>query len=785
MRLLRAAGSVVVASAMVASLVGAAAEPSVAPSDEATSSYIVELAPGQTPSDVEAELTDELGTAVDLEVGRTFDTAIDGFATELTRSEVEALEARPGALEVFPNIEFTTDATQNNAIWNLSRIDQTAAPADSAYTYPNSAGAGTRIYIVDTGISPNATEFGSRLLPGVNQIPDGNGTADCNGHGTHVAGTAASATYGVAKLANVVPVRVFGCSRSTTSDILADGLDWILANHPAGTPGIVNLSLGSTQPIPASTPDLITEYMNYMAELGFVMVVAAGNSGADACNYTPSRADYALTVGATTRTDARPTFSNFGQCVDLFAPGVDIRSLDKNNPTGFMTMEGTSMAAPHVAGVAALYWGANPSASGFSIESTVLSNAIRNVVSSAGSGSPNRLVNLQEASLPVRILETRVGPDLRTIDGFYQGGGAVGPGETLRLQVVGRANIPETGVGAVALNVTVTGPTANSFLTIYPDGPLPTTSNLNFTPGQTVPNSVITKVGADGSIRIYNGFGSADIIVDVARWFPSTGSFTALAAPARLAETRSGLTTIDGQVQGVGARGPGQVLEVPVLGRAGIPNDGSVGAVALNVTVTGPTANGFLTVFPDGTTPPQASNLNFVPGQTVPNSVIAKVGADGKIRIYNGFGATHIIVDVAGWYPATGSFTALPPARIAETRVGSGLLTIDGESQGVGARGPGQTLDVRVLGRAGVPATGVGAVALNVTATGPTTAGFLTVYPTGRPLPQTSNLNFPAGQTVPNSVIVPVGADGKISIYNGLGSTNIVVDIAGWFPSTP
>ena len=494
----------------------------VLPPAEPTLTYIVELVPGQTPIGIASDVTDDLD--IEIEIDETFDTLIDGFSAELTSSEVDALRQSPEVLAVYPNLEISIGATQADAPWNLSRLDQATVPADASYSYPDSAGAGARIYIVDTGVSANPAQFGSRLLPGMTAIGDGNGTADCQGHGTHVAGTAASSSYGVAKQASIVPVRVFGCTGSSNSLTVFSGLEWIVNNHPAGMPGIVNLSLGSIQPIPAGTPELLTDAVNEMSDLGFIMVVAAGNSSLNACDYSPARAATALTVAATTSTDARASYSNFGSCVDLFAPGSNIRSLQYNNPSGAMVMSGTSMAAPHVAGVAALAWAEDPTASASTVKSRLVSNALQGVVTSPGLGSPNALLNSQfipvQYTLPARIADTR-SPGFVTIDGQVQGVGAIGQGQTLNVPVVGRAGVPPTGVGAVVLNVTATSPTANSWLTVFPKGaPRPLTSNLNFTPGQTVPNTVIAQVGADGSISIYNALGSTHVIVDITGWFP-------------------------------------------------------------------------------------------------------------------------------------------------------------------------------------------------------------------------------------------------------------------------
>ena len=201
-------------------------------------------------------------------------------------------------------------------------------------------------------------------------------------------------------------------------------------------------------------------------------------------------------------------------------------------------------------------------------------------------------------------------------------------------------------------------------------------------------------------------------------------------------------------------------------------------AVVLNVTATGPANSGFLTVYPDGASRPTTSNLNFSAGETVPNLVIAPVGADGKVDIFNGSpGTVQVLADVSGWYASgtagAGGFTPLTPARILDTRFDVGA---------VGPVAAGGTISLQVDGAGGIPASGVAAVVLNVTATGPANSGFLTVYPDGASRPTTSNLNFSAGETVPNLVIAPVGADGKVDIFNGSpGTVQVLADVSGWF----
>ncbi len=355
-----------------------------------------------------------------------------------------------------------------------------------------------------------------------------------------------------------------------------------------------------------------------------------------------------------------------------------------------------------------------------------------------------------------------------TIDGLYSGIGQIGAGAVTTMTVVARGGVPPTGVGAVALNVTATEPTTASFLTVWPTGaPRPLASNLNFTAGQTVANAVITKVGADGTISIFNNSGAVHVVVDVVGWFPDNQSYVGV-TPARLADTRNS-PTIDGRFSNTGPRGQANVADVTVVNRAGVPASG-VGAVALNVTATDPTTASFLTVWPTGAGRPTASNLNFVPGQTVPNMVIAKVGAGGQVSIYNNSGNVDVVVDVLGWFPSGNTFTPLVPARLLDTRLSSSLVG-------------GTTTDVTITGAPGGPPAGAGAVALNVTITNPAGSSFLTVWPSGAARPLSSNLNFGASQTVPNMVIVKLGTSGKISLFTPVGA-DVVIDVLGWFPAT-
>ena len=382
--------------------------------------------------------------------------------------------------------------------------------------------------------------------------------------------------------------------------------------------------------------------------------------------------------------------------------------------------------------------------------------------------------------VPARVVDTRSAPDGVTVDGLSQGTGPVVGGTAISPVVTGRGGVPSSGVAAVVLNVTATQAWLPTFVTVFPKGSnRPNASNLNVVPGATVANLVVAKVGSGGAVSIYNNSGAMHVIVDVVGWVADAPEFGPL-VPARLMDSRPGALTVDGANAGQGAIGQGSLRSLLVTGRGGVPATG-VGSVVVNVTVTNPTMSSFLTVYPSGTTRPNASNLNFTPGQTVPNLVVAKVGPDGSIALYNNSGATDVIVDVVGWIATTPVFGPLVPARLLDTRPAPVGATTDGLEVGAGPIGEGTSHALSVLGRGGVSAAGIGSVVVNVTVTNPTTSSFLTVYPSGTTRPNASNLNFTPGQTVPNLVVAKVGPDGAIALYNNSGATDVIVDVVGWF----
>ncbi len=318
---------------------------------------------------------------------QTYDAVLKGFAIYLPdvagTAFVEAMKKNPKVVSVENDTIMKIDATtQSNPDWGLDRIDQKNLPLDSAYSY-SQTGSGTTAYIVDTGILSTHQQFSGWVLSGYTAISDGNGTSDCHGHGTHVAGTVGGSTYGVAKNVSLVPIRILGCDGSGASSNVIAGLDWILKNGKK--PAVVNMSLGGEAN--ASLDSAVENLFNN----GYVMVVAAGNSNTDACSTSPARVSKAITVAATDSTDTRASYSNYGSCVDIFAPGSQINSSWIGSNTATKVLNGTSMATPHVVGVVAEMLQSTPTTTPQTISTNLLNQASSNVVKNP-SGSPNRLL---------------------------------------------------------------------------------------------------------------------------------------------------------------------------------------------------------------------------------------------------------------------------------------------------------------------------------------------------------------------------------------------------------
>jgi hypothetical protein len=368
---------------------------------------------------------------------------------------------------------------------------------------------------------------------------------------------------------------------------------------------------------------------------------------------------------------------------------------------------------------------------------------------------------------PFRIADTR-GGSRRPL-----AGGTLGPGGQIDIPVAGTDGVPPDATAAV-VNLTATDVTSSTYLTAWPTGTArPFVSNVNAVAGQTVPNLVEVALGSGGKLSVYNDQGQADVVADLEGWVgPETsqeGLYRPL-DPARLVDTRAG----SGEADAGRPLGPGATLSLDVVGKAGVPTTG-VSAVVLDVTSTNSTLSSFVTAWPDGSSRPTASNLNFTPGENVSNRVIVPVGADGKVDFYNSQGTSDLVVDLNGYFSGSGSqFAPASPVRIADTRPSSGR-PYSGDTIG-----PHGLLRIQVAGTDVVP-EGATAVVANVTATDASSDTFLTVYPDGSQLPPTSDINVAAGATVPNLAVLKLGSDGAIDVYNDSGIANVVIDVAGWY----
>jgi subtilisin family serine protease len=319
-------------------------------------------------------------------VARTFGAVLNGYAANLTETQAKRLAANPAIASVEQDQVVKVDATQSSAPWGLDRIDQAALPLSGTYTYPDTAGSGVTAYVIDTGVRITHSQISGRASYGYNAITGTTSANDDQGHGTHVATTIAGSTYGVAKAAKVVGVKVLDSSGSGTTAGVIAGINWVTSN--AVKPAVANMSLGGS----AST-SLDTAVSNSIAA-GITYAVAAGNDGALASAYSPARVATAITVGATTSADAKASYSNYGASVNIFAPGSSIIAGYNTSDTATATLSGTSMATPHVAGAAAVYLAGHTSATPAAVSAALVAGATSGALTSVGTGSPNLLLRL-------------------------------------------------------------------------------------------------------------------------------------------------------------------------------------------------------------------------------------------------------------------------------------------------------------------------------------------------------------------------------------------------------
>ncbi|MEU1860917.1 S8 family peptidase [Streptomyces gardneri] len=363
------------------------ASPTVAPTGD------LRLAPASTAVENSWIVVLKDGSTRAADLGATpkhvYRSALKGFSTTMSQARAARLAADPRVAYVEQDATVRVADTQTGATWGLDRIDQRDLPLSTTYTYDTTA-SNVTAYIIDTGIRTSHGEFGGRASVGTDTVGGGQNGQDCQGHGTHVAGTVGGAKYGVAKGVKLVAVRVLDCNGSGTTAGVIAGVDWVTAN--AVKPAVANMSLGGGAN--ASLDDAVRRSI----ASGVTYALAAGNGNflglpAKACNYSPARVAEAITVGATDSADKRASFSNYGTCVDLFAPGVSVTSAWKDSDTATNTISGTSMAAPHTAGVAALYLAANPAATPAQVGTALVNNATSGKVQDPKSGSPNKLLH--------------------------------------------------------------------------------------------------------------------------------------------------------------------------------------------------------------------------------------------------------------------------------------------------------------------------------------------------------------------------------------------------------
>jgi subtilisin family serine protease/subtilisin-like proprotein convertase family protein len=579
-------------------------------------------------------------------VGPTYSSALRGFAVDVDEAAARRLAADPAVKYVQQNhLVHVFDTQPAPPSWGLDRIDQRALPLDNSYTYPN-IGSGVKAYIIDTGIRFSHSTFGGRAVSGFDAI-DGGTADDAHGHGTHVAGTVGGAAYGVAKGVTLVAVRVLNAAGSGTNAQVIQGIDWVTADHAAGQPAVANMSLGGG--FDQATNDAVTASI---AD-GVVYGLAAGNdNGADACDGSPGSTPNAITVGATTSTDARASYSNIGTCLDIFAPGSAITSSWNTSDTATNTISGTSMATPHVVGAAALVLAANPTFTPQQVRDKLVADATTGVVTGPGTGSPNRLLYIGNITPPTQDFSVTVAPT----SGSVNPGGAVtatvgttttiGAAQTVTLSATGlpggaTASFSPASVSSGAastLTISTTGSTAPGTyaVTVTATGTVTThtasyTLTVNGPPGCTQTNATDVAVPdnttVESSITISGCAGNASAASTVEVHIVHT----------YIGDLVVSLVAPDGSVYTLASRAGGSTDNIDTTYPVNLAGEVANGTWKLRVQDAATADTGYInswTLKLDAVATPGCSASNgtdvAIPDNTTVNSTVAVAGCTGN-----------------------------------------------------------------------------------------------------------------------------------------------------------
>jgi len=705
---------------VVATLAAFAAMPTPpAYADSTTDTYIVQLKHGVSADAVVPKL---MGNSAKV-VRKVF----QGGIVKLTAAQAKALAGSPYVSSVHKDAVISMAATQLNAPWDLDMLDSPTAALDGSYTYPND-GSGVSVYVLDSGIMRTHAEFsGANIAAGYNFVESNSDTTDCKGHGTAVSSLIDGATLGAAKGVTLVPLRVLDCNGTGKESDIIRAADWIALNRAPGAPAVANLSFGVSIRVLGQDASMEAALQG-LIDAGVTVVAAAGNDSVNACTESPANLPDAITVAAITKLHAEASWTNYGSCVDLYAPGESVFTAGIASDHTYMSGSGTSFSAPLVAAAAAQALHDYPTWSPAEVRTDLVDRAVTGVITAPG-GLPARSVN---KLLNVNTQFTGTDPTIT---------GELSVGATMHAGLNWTPTPTSATYQWLRNGVAIDGATGVSYVTTKDD----------------LSQSLTVTVTASRP-RLPDVTGTSAAVIPTEA--PHPGMVVSL-TPSRLLDTRLG----------TGPLHDGQTVKLPVAGVAGVASTAS--AVLVNITATDATSQGFVTAYASGDAMPATSSGNFTVGRVSANLALVPVGSDGAIALSVRLpGTVQLVVDVqsyivGGVVTDAGAVVRVTPTRLWDTREHAVLNS-------------GATLPLQVAGVAGVPADAT-AVLVNVTVTQPQAYGYLTVFPAGEAVPATSNLNFVPGLTAPNLVLVKVGQNESISIQNGSpGSAHVVVDIQGY-----